>query len=231
MSAPALNPRYVVTANRLEKALKTRAVLGDFLGQSVKGLSLLDVGAGTGEMIDHFAQDNQTHGVDIEDQRVSRISPFQLVTDESLPFADGAFDVVISNHVIEHVRSPRLHLQEIARVLKPRGIVYLATPNRLFPKETHFKLWLLHYLPNAAYFLLAGKLGRHGDRFWIFTPWALRRLVRECGFRLCDYTGKILAHPGRFNAEAVCPIELGEFLGGALGWFSPTLIHVLQNKE
>ncbi len=228
MSSPILNPHYVMTANRLEKALKTEAVLSDFLAKPVAGFSVLDVGAGTGEIIDHFAARNQTEGVDIEDQRVSKVSGFQLVKDERLPFADGSFDLVISNHVVEHVRSPARHLQEIARVLKPRGIVYLATPNRRFLKETHFKLWLLHYLPDAAYFYLAGKLGRRGERFWIFTPGELRRLVRQCGFRLKDYTPRILADPERFNAKVVCPVGTGKLLGRVLARISPTLIHVLQ---
>jgi 2-polyprenyl-3-methyl-5-hydroxy-6-metoxy-1,4-benzoquinol methylase len=228
MSLPALNSRYVVTANRLEKALKIRAVISDFIQKPVEGLSLLDVGVGTGEIIDHFAQNNQTHGVDIQDQRASKVSAFQLVKDERLPFADRVFDVVISNHVIEHVRSPQLHLQEIARVLKPNGIVYLATPNRFFPKETHFKLYLLHYFSAAVYFYLAAKLGRRGERFWMFTPYGLRRVAINCGFRLKDYTGLILAHPERFNAKAVCPMGTGKFIGQMLRWISPTLICILQ---
>lgn len=228
MSSPTLNPHYVMTANRLEKALKAEAVLSDFLAKPVEGFAVLDVGVGTGEIIDHFAARNQTEGVDIEDQRVSKVSRFQLVKDERLPFADGSFDLVISNHVLEHVSSPVQHLQEIARVLKRRGIVYLATPNRLFPKETHFKLWLLHYLPDAAYFYLAAKLGRRGDRFWIFMPGELRRLVRKCGFRLKDYTPWILADPKRFKAKAICPVGTGKFLGRVLAGVSPTLIHVLQ---
>jgi 2-polyprenyl-3-methyl-5-hydroxy-6-metoxy-1,4-benzoquinol methylase len=63
-----------------------------------------------------------------------------------LPFPDEYFDVVVSNHVIEHVSDQQLHLSEIARVLKPNGVVYLATPNRLWPWEVHYRVLVLHYL-------------------------------------------------------------------------------------
>jgi hypothetical protein len=65
----------------------------------------------------------------------------------SLPFPDGAFDIVFSNSVIEHVGSPerqRLFASEIARV----GRAYwVQTPNRWFPVEPHLLTPFLHWLP------------------------------------------------------------------------------------
>ncbi|MGQ9365890.1 class I SAM-dependent methyltransferase [Azospirillum sp. A39] len=46
----------------------------------------------------------------------------------ALPFADGAFDVVVSSHVLEHVPDDRAALAEIARVLKPSGWAVLMFP-------------------------------------------------------------------------------------------------------
>ncbi len=46
-----------------------------------------------------------------------------------LPFADRAFDAVISNHSLEHFHDLAGSLAEIGRVLKPTGALYIAVPD------------------------------------------------------------------------------------------------------
>jgi SAM-dependent methyltransferase len=46
-----------------------------------------------------------------------------------LPFADGAFDAVISNHSLEHFHDLAGSLAEIGRVLKPTGALCVAVPD------------------------------------------------------------------------------------------------------
>jgi SAM-dependent methyltransferase len=48
-----------------------------------------------------------------------------------LGFRDGSFDVVCCFQAVEHFRQPLLLLQEVARVLRPEGVLVLSTPNRL----------------------------------------------------------------------------------------------------
>ena len=67
-----------------------------------------------------------------------------------LPFEDDAFDVAFSNAVIEHVgdrEEQRLFVEELGRVA-PR--VFVSTPNRWFPVETHTLMPLVHWLPRSA---------------------------------------------------------------------------------
>jgi hypothetical protein len=67
-----------------------------------------------------------------------------------LPFADGAFDIVFSNSVIEHLGS-REGQQSFAREIARVGRSYwVQTPNRRFPFELHLMLPLVHFLPKAA---------------------------------------------------------------------------------
>jgi len=54
---------------------------------------------------------------------------------ERLPFADGAFDAVLSTQVLELVEDPRAMVAEIARVLAPGGAVCLTTP-AAFPYDS-----------------------------------------------------------------------------------------------
>ncbi|MDQ7030857.1 MAG: methyltransferase domain-containing protein [Ardenticatenia bacterium] len=67
-----------------------------------------------------------------------------------LPFKDGAFDIVYSNSVIEHLggfANQQAFAREIARV----GIrYYVQTPNRWFPVEPHLLTPLIHYLPKSV---------------------------------------------------------------------------------
>ena len=45
-----------------------------------------------------------------------------------IPVADGHFDVVVCNAVLEHVRNPAEAMAEFRRVTKPGGILYLVVP-------------------------------------------------------------------------------------------------------
>jgi hypothetical protein len=65
----------------------------------------------------------------------------------ALPFRDGAFDVVFSNSVIEHVgdsTSQRQFAREVSRVGRD---YWVETPNRWFPVEQHLLTPFVHWLP------------------------------------------------------------------------------------
>ena len=55
--------------------------------------------------------------------------------------ASSSFDVVLSNQVIEHIRKYDEYLKEIKRVLKPKGLLILSTPNFHNPKNVFLKLF------------------------------------------------------------------------------------------
>jgi len=66
----------------------------------------------------------------------------------ALPFADGEFDVVFSNAVIEHVGDRARQRLFVSEALRVGRRVFLTTPNRRFPVEVHTRLPVVHWLPN-----------------------------------------------------------------------------------
>jgi SAM-dependent methyltransferase len=65
----------------------------------------------------------------------------------ALPFADGAFDVVFSNAVIEHVGGRERQRAFVLEALRVARRAFITTPNRLFPIEVHTRLPFVHWLP------------------------------------------------------------------------------------
>ncbi len=67
-----------------------------------------------------------------------------------LPFADGEFDVVFSNAVIEHVGGRARQRKLVSEAIRVGRRVFITTPNRRFPIELHTRLPLVHWLPEAV---------------------------------------------------------------------------------
>lgn len=152
--------------SRAKKALKIARLLN--LSQRSGEIILLEIGTGAGGIAHHFATQADgtfdVHAVDVRDARVvTEGYAFTLVDGTTLPYDDASFDVVISNHVIEHVGTEadqQQHLREIHRVLKPAGLGYLAVPNRWMLIEPHYKLAFLSWLPHrlrSTYLRVMGK--------------------------------------------------------------------------
>lgn len=116
-----------------------------WLGPPDNGL-VLDVGAGSGyfifDMMDaHEAQGLSFVGIDpsfehikwLERRRRERRNPGVLTIagdGRSLPFNDRVCDAVVCSEVLEHIPDKRAAIEEMARCLKPYGVLLLSTPSR-----------------------------------------------------------------------------------------------------
>ena len=125
-----------------------------------------------------------------DDERVS----FRVATAVDLPFADASFDTVVCWEVLEHLprRSEQRTFDEMARVLRPGGALYLSTPHASPIAIVADPAWWLighrHYsrVDVAAYAAAAGleveRLQLRG-RWWelaqlldlYLSKWVLRR--------------------------------------------------------
>ena len=134
-----------VNFNKLVARLK---IIADFNGfESAKRILL--VGCGNGDEAFALAQfcKSKIYGIDLN--AIPYESDDIVIINgsaDNLPWVNNYFDLVICNHVMEHVDSPKAVLREIKRVLLPRGYYYIAFPNkrRVVPSywSSHLKLSL-----------------------------------------------------------------------------------------
>ena len=142
-------------ASRVAKAEAIAAVIAAVA--PLKGAVILDDGCGSGYIARELARlvgpAGSVVGVDRVDERQTTDGfEFVLLESSQLPLDDESFDLVVSNHVLEHVgeyEQQLEYLREIHRVLKPGGWLYLAVPNKFRLVEAHYGLPLLSWLPQG----------------------------------------------------------------------------------
>lgn len=193
--------------DRLEKRLIYR------LARPRAGESALDVGTGTG----HFACDLATRGLRVTGYdssaamlQVARAKDlgvhWQQGEAESLPFADGSFDLVLSVTTLEFVRDSDLALAEMYRVTAPGGRMVVAVLNALSPwakarqreaaqQETPFRY--AHFFTPAEFVTALRRFGRpRWNSSVFFLPsglgMGLADLLEFLGRALCRGYGALL---------------------------------------
>lgn len=133
-----------------------------FAAERIQGMSVLDLGCGTGYGAKILAQRaKQVVAADVDasplrygeetypDAKIQRVHVAPISDGQGLPFKDSSFDAIVSYEVIEHVPVEQMEafFAEIARVLKPDGMFILSTPNKLvyigYPDPYHVSLMTL----------------------------------------------------------------------------------------
>lgn len=156
-------------------------------GKPIEGKLILGIGTGSGDIASFIGSNNTVVSVDISDCRQNKNNYNFSLCDESLPFKPESFDIAISNHVIEHVTNQELHIKEIKRVL------YLATPNKLWPFEVQYSLYLLHYLQPLLFIKALKALGLYKEDVTLVTLNDMRTLLGE--HALTSYSEKVIRNP------------------------------------
>lgn len=204
----------------------------------------VDIGCSRGFFADGIAPYfDRVIGLDIdphalrlaEQERRCENLHFACGDSQCLPLADASIDLVICNHVYEHVPSAEVLMAEIHRVLKPGGVCYFGAASRLIVQEPHYHLPFLSWLPRKLAHRYLRLFGR-GDYYYekLRTYPALRRLVTN--FRVEDYTISVLRDPDRFKARDM--IRRGSLIGCVPTWLwrllyplLPTYILILRKQN
>ncbi len=155
---------------------------------------ILDIGAGYGDLLTkaHAKGFNEQYGIDISPVVVRHCQTSLMKKgltaevscqniEEGTTFKANYFNAVTMIAVLEHVFSPHKALEEIHRILQPKGELILEVPNVVF-------------LPRRLSFLL-GKLPKTSDEpsykdghLQFFTQESLVQLLNDHSFRV-TYTG------------------------------------------
>lgn len=228
----ARRPQMYDIKSREQKGIRMVKTLGHYFGHDkLKKLKVLDVGASTG-IIDNVLSKSFGSVVGIDIDKVAlyyarskykkQNLTFKVGDAMKLRFKDHSFDVVVCAHVYEHVPSAKKMFEEIHRVLKPRGVCYLAAVNSLWPMEPHYDLLFLSWLPKSLahrYVKLFGKAEKYHET--PKNPWQLIKIVSK--FKVHNYTEKIIESPEVFGYpkswKLLSPISfLAKYISPTLFW-------------
>jgi len=122
--------------------------LYSLMDRHVQGDKVLDYGTGTGYCINVLKKYGlAVTGVDISEEMLKKArlnypdTPFHLVSNGSLPFEEGRFDVIFSSFVLLEINSEKglvAYLEEAKRVMKENGVFIGITSSQ----DRYSKEWL-----------------------------------------------------------------------------------------
>jgi SAM-dependent methyltransferase len=144
---------------------------------------ILDIGCGSSRIVQTMPR---AVGMDLALRKLRwlRGAGRQLLQGDmnALPFRDGSFDAVVCSEVIEHIPREHVHLEELVRVIRPRGTLILGTPD--YGK----RLWrTLEWIYGRIF--PGGYVKEHINRY---THDGLRADLEELGLEVmdCRYVGR-----------------------------------------
>jgi 2-polyprenyl-3-methyl-5-hydroxy-6-metoxy-1,4-benzoquinol methylase len=197
------------SATTVQRFLSTRDAVVRFMTRLKiyrEALEVADVGCGAGTQAMIWAgMGHRVHGLDVSNPLIQLATQrsaeaglkmeFVVGSAASLPWEHASMDVCLVPELLEHVENWKQCISEFARILKPRGILFLSTTNKLCPKQLEYDLPLYSWYPAVTkrYFerLAMGKrpeivnFAKYPAVNW-FSYYSLRSALQPFGFRCFD---------------------------------------------
>jgi 2-polyprenyl-3-methyl-5-hydroxy-6-metoxy-1,4-benzoquinol methylase len=137
--------------------------------------NLLDVGSGTGAFLHAMQKQGwQVNGIEPDaDARKLAEKQYGLQTNESpqlFQLQPSTYDAITLWHVLEHVHDLHPYIDQLKKLLKPEGKIFIAVPNYLSGDADAYRLkWAAYDVPRHLYH---------------FTPKAMETLLKQHGLHI-----------------------------------------------
>jgi len=226
---------------RNRRARRVLRLLEAFGPPRLKSARLLDLGCRQGAMSAVFATNvGDVTAMDVDQQatadgatRYAHLANLRFVVADGtcLPFQNESFDVVVCNHVYEHVSDADKLMAEIHRVLRAGGVCYFAGGHTLQLIEPHHRLPLLACLPRSAADMLVRATGKgpaYTERF--LAPWRIRSLFVRFSQAIW-LTGDVIREPACYELLRTRSPFIEALLRRApawTAWLAPTYLWLLR---
>lgn len=138
-----IDHKYYKKASRNKFNYGDRENIINFISKThTEGSTVLEVGCGTGEILNSLPNDIKYTGVDVSQHAINlakekkhKYTDFVVLKEDVdiLPYKEGTFDYVVSVFSLEHFRYPQKYLKEMVRVLKNGGYIIILAPNLELP--------------------------------------------------------------------------------------------------
>ena len=181
---------------RTQRARKAR-VMDSVIGHELRSAVLVgDIGSGNGLLKRELERitGRSVFGFEVDPAVPTERRRTCVADGTRLPVPDHTFDLLILNHVYEHVADPRMLFDETARVLKPGGRAYVTAGNKWAIMEPHYRLPFLSWLPMQVADLYIRWMRRgtsyRGVRFLGYD--AVVRCMSAPGLRVHDVTERAI---------------------------------------
>ncbi len=184
--------------------------------------NLMDLGCGLGYFLNGVHKDGVfvPTGVDVSEEAISYVKEtfgYDVQPETQLDnFPANSFDVITQWHVLEHVHLLNERMQQLKRLLKPNGTLFIAVPNSNSWDAKHYKeFWDGYDVPRHLYH---------------FNQKSFGLLMEKHGFKIVDTKPMIFDAPYISMRSEVHSGKSFEFVRGALSGAISTL-NALGNKD
>jgi len=179
---PKDSPLYELNRDYALRAIDRGNQIADIVEERilVKGAKVLDLGSGDGGVSIAFAlRGGQATSLEMSKERIDRMMVWasekgvevRPVLGDALntQLADSEYDIITCNDLLEHVADGQKLAREIDRLLKPGGVLFLETQNRLsileFLSDSHLRLLGITLLPTRLAAFYAEKIRRRTKHY------------------------------------------------------------------